>query len=94
MLNQYDCLIRPIVTEKSMLVTSNGFYTFEVDSCATKKDVGLAVESVFNVRVDGVKILNRKGKLRIFKSRRGVRSDSKRAFVHLKEGTINFEGGF
>jgi large subunit ribosomal protein L23 len=94
MLNQYDCLVKPVVTEKSMLNTSGGSYTFVVNYCATKQDVKSAVESIFNVKVDSVRLLNRKGKSRTFRSRPGKRSDSKRAFVHLKDGAINFEGGF
>jgi len=81
-------LIRPVVSEKSYSLMENNVYIFVVDPSATKVDVRKAVEQAFNVRVDSVNTLNRKGKLR--HNRRtntvGHRSDTKRAIVTLHEG--------
>ncbi|HXW39345.1 MAG TPA: 50S ribosomal protein L23, partial [Acidimicrobiales bacterium] len=66
----------------------NNVYVFVVDPTATKIDVRRAVETTFNVRVDSVNTLTRKGKIR--RNRRtnvvGRRPNTKRAIVTLHEG--------
>lgn len=52
-------LIRPVITEKSMMSASTGLYTFEVLLGATKPQVKIAVETAFNVKVTSVNILRR-----------------------------------
>ena len=43
----FDILKRPIITEKSMMATSIGQYTFEVEKNATKVEIQQAVELAF-----------------------------------------------
>ena len=43
----YDVIKRPIVTEKSMMATTLGQYTFEVNMNATKVEIAQAVELAF-----------------------------------------------
>ena len=43
----YDVIIKPIVTEKSMMATTLGQYTFEVNMNATKVEIAQAVELAF-----------------------------------------------
>ena len=43
----YDVIKRPIITEKSMMATAQGQYTFEVNMNATKVEVAQAVELAF-----------------------------------------------
>ena len=43
----FDIIKRPIITEKSMLATSLGKYTFEVSMNATKVEIAKAVEQAF-----------------------------------------------
>ena len=38
MMSEYDCLLSPVMTEKSMK-NENGIYTFKVHHCAEKSDV-------------------------------------------------------
>lgn len=92
MISEYDCLIVPVMTEKSMNALS-GVHTFRVHADATKLDVRRAVEKIFNVKVDKVNILNRSGKKKNFRGRQGETEAKKFARVKLSEGTINFEGG-
>jgi large subunit ribosomal protein L23 len=55
----YDILKRPVVTEKSNAQADNlGQYTFEVDQRANKIQVKDAVETAFNVKVVGVRIVS------------------------------------
>lgn len=93
MISEYDCLVAPVMTEKTMNSSQEGVHVFRVSTCATKIDVKRAVEKVFNVKVAKVNILNRGGKKRTFRGTVGKTADKKIAVVRLKEGTINFEGG-
>ena len=43
----YDIIKKPIITEKSMMATALGQYTFEVDMDATKVEIAQAVELAF-----------------------------------------------
>ncbi|WP_125099080.1 50S ribosomal protein L23 [Leucobacter chromiireducens] len=86
----HDVIIRPIVSEKSYgLIDTNGQYTFEVQPTANKTEIKLAIEQVFNVKVEKVRTLNRKGKTRRTRFGAGKRKDTKRAIVTLKSGSID-----
>jgi len=43
----YDIIKKPIITEKSMIATTLGQYTFEVKEDATKVEIRQAVELAF-----------------------------------------------
>ena len=43
----YDVIKNPIITEKSMMATALGQYTFEVNKNATKVEIAQAVELAF-----------------------------------------------
>ncbi len=94
----YDVLRRPLVTEKSSYQSGKlGQYTFEVAGDATRTLVKDAVETMFDVKVDSVNILNAPAKRgRRAKSRRLLvrKSGFKKAIVTLAEGqTLEiFEG--
>src|SRR5688572_2566125 len=81
-------LRRPIITEKSMMLTKSGFYTFEVDKTANKKQIEKIVRDTFNVEVTSVRIINSKGETKWQRrARRTYRmSDVKKAIVSLKKG--------
>jgi large subunit ribosomal protein L23 len=60
----YDVIKRPVMTEKSNLQGDlNNQYTFEVDQRANKMQVKDAVETVFNVKVDSVRMVSVPAKL-------------------------------
>jgi large subunit ribosomal protein L23 len=87
-----DVLIAPVVSEKSYGLLDEGKYTFVVDPRANKTEIKIAVEQIFNVKVDSVHTLNRKGKTRRTRFGLGKRKDTKRAIVTLREGTIDIFG--
>ncbi|MGO1538371.1 MAG: 50S ribosomal protein L23 [Leucobacter sp.] len=87
--NAHDVVIRPVVSEKSYALISNGQYTFEVASDANKTEIKLAIEQVFDVKVAKINTLNRKGKTRRTRFGMGKRKDTKRAIVTLKSGSID-----
>jgi large subunit ribosomal protein L23 len=80
-----DIIIRPVVSEKSYALLDQGVYTFVVAPEASKIEIRQAVETIFNVRVEKVNTLNRKGKRK--RNRKsatfGTRPDTKRAVVTL-----------
>jgi len=89
-------LIGPAISEKSTMVgDKHNQIVFRVDSMATKVDVKEAVELMFKVEVDGVQVLNVKGKEKRTGRFIGRRNGWKKAYVSLKAGQeINFaEGG-
>ena len=88
MRDPHNVLIRPVVSEKSYALMDDNVYVFVVDPSATKIDVRHAVEQAFNVRVDKVNTLNRKGKTKRNRKSNslGHRPDTKRAIVTLHEG--------
>ena len=88
-----DILIAPVVSEKSYSLLDQGKYTFIVDPRANKTEIKIAVERVFNVKVDSVHTLNRVGKTRRTRFGIGKRKDTKRAVVTLQDGTIDIFGG-
>lgn len=76
----------PRVSEKTARIQEINQYVFEVAKTATKADVKSAVESLFNVKVESVNVLNVKGKSKSFKFRAGRRGDWRKAYVRLADG--------
>ena len=83
-----DNVIRaPLVSEKTArLQEVSNQYVFEVATTATKADIKIAVEKLFDVKVESVNVLNVKGKAKAFKNRMGRRADWRKAYVKLAEG--------
>ena len=84
-----DVIIAPVVSEKSYSLIDQGKYTFTVDPRSNKTEIKLAIEKIFNVKVDSINTLNRVGKTRRTKFGQGKRKDTKRAIVTLKSGSID-----
>ncbi len=82
----YDTLVRPVITEKSMLSSEAGKVTFLVPLSATKDEVKAAVEAIFNVKVNKVNTIRQFGKEKRFKGFIGQRSDYKKAVITLADG--------
>jgi len=79
---------RPLVTEKSTLQREAGqnVIAFEVDPAANKIQVKDAVEELFKVKVDEVRLFNVRGKVKRMGRYAGKRRDWRKAYVRLKEG--------
>jgi len=85
----YKVLRAPRVTEKTArLSADSNQYVFEVSSDADKADVRKAIELLFEVKVEDVRIVNVKGKTKSFRFRQGRRSDWKKAYVRIQEGQV------
>jgi large subunit ribosomal protein L23 len=86
-MNKYDVIRRPIITEKGVeKKDSERTLCLEVARAANRVEIKAAVESLFKVKVDEVRIVNQVGKLRRQGRFTGYRSDWKKAYVRLKSG--------
>jgi large subunit ribosomal protein L23 len=82
-----DVIRRPLVTEKTTLLREDArTLVFEVASGATKVDIKRAVEKLLGSKVDGVRTAISHGKMKRQGRFVGQRSDSKKAYVKLREG--------
>ncbi|MGO9135041.1 MAG: 50S ribosomal protein L23 [Methylovirgula sp.] len=90
----YDLIVSPVITEKATLASEENKVIFKVRKDATKPQIKAAIERLFDVKVESVNTLLRKGKRKVFKGTRGVQSDVKKAVVTLAEGhTIDVTTG-
>ena len=86
-LEPYQVILRPLITEKAThLSERHNAYTFEVNSLATKTEIKVAVETLFNVKVADVRTQNRRGKARRYRLKLGRMRNWKKAIVALKDG--------
>ena len=94
-MHPYQVLKRPILTEKTDYQADElSRYTFEVDGSANKHQVREAVETVFDVTVVNVNMMNVRGKRRRLGRSEGRTPDWKKAIVTLAPGdTISFFEG-
>lgn len=84
----------PHVSEKASNVADKyKQFVFKVAVDAKKLEIKDAVEALFEVKVDAVRVCNVRGKARTFKQVLGRRKNWKKAYVSLKEGyDIDFSG--
>ncbi len=88
-------LVAPLISEKSSIAAEqSNQYVFKVTTDATKPEIKQAVELLFNVKVDAVKVANMKGKTKRFGQKMGRRNDWKKAYISLQAGQeIDLLGG-
>ncbi len=89
-----NVLLGPHVSEKtSNVAEQSNQITFKVRVDSTKAQIKQAVEMMFDVSVEGVQVVNTKGKSKRFGQTKGRRKDWKKAYVTLAEGQdIDFIG--
>ena len=90
-LTNYDVIIKPVISEKSMSLMSDRKYTFIVHKNVNKIQIRNAVESIFGVEVDRVFTMNYSGKKKRVRMYSGKRADFKKAIVQLKLGSKGIE---
>jgi large subunit ribosomal protein L23 len=87
MKNLYEVIRRPLITEKSTtLKETQATLCFEVHRDATKPEIKNAVETLFSVKVAGVRVARVHGKVKRQGRHFGQRPDWKKAYVVLKKG--------
>lgn len=89
----YDVIKRPIITEKSMMATTLGQYTFEVNMNATKVEIAQAVELAFPGRkVKKVRTVYMPSHEKRMGYKFGRTDSSKKAVVTIEGEPIEFMG--
>ena len=91
-IHDYDLIVEPIITEKSMSATQeNNQFTFVVKKGSSKTEIRKAIERIYGVHVEGISTINVNPKNASRGSRyKGTLPGYKKAIVSLKEGeTIN-----
>ncbi len=87
-MNIYDVIKKPLVTEKSTIEKdSHNVIALEVNRDANKIEIKQAVEKLFKVEVTDVNTINVAGKVKRVGKHTGKRSNWKKAYVTLKEGS-------
>jgi len=90
----HHILISPVVSEKSYSLIEDNKYSFRVHPKAHKTQIRQAVEELFDVKVEGVNVVQVRAKPKRRGFHRGKKPGWKKAIVQLREGeTIEiFEG--
>ncbi len=87
-------LVKAVVSEKATMVSEKGnAIVFKVLQNANKYEIKAAVELMFKVKVQGVSVVNTKGKTRRFGKTTGRRDHVRKAYVMLSHGQkLDFDG--
>lgn len=86
-----DILIRPVITEQSMMDAQDKKYTFIVHRSANKTQIKKAVEEIFKVKVENVNTMNYAGKTKRMGRNVGKTSSYKKAVVTLTPASKEIE---
>jgi large subunit ribosomal protein L23 len=81
-----DTIVSPNVTEKSTILSEFNKVVFKVNSGANKKSIKKSIEKIFKVNVIKVNTINSKGKTKMVRNKKAVKSGFKKAIVTLKKG--------
>ena len=89
----HQIIRKPLVTEKSNLMKeTDNVVAFEVAMSSNKVEIKQAIERAFDVKVQEVRTLIVAGKVKRAGRSFGKRSNVKKAYVTLADGTIDFFG--
>ena len=85
-IKHYDIVVKPVITEKSTLVSEFNQVVFQVAKDATKPQIKAAVEALYGVKVLAVNTMVAKGKTKRWRGQEYRRSDVKKAVVTVADG--------
>lgn len=85
-LKHYDVVVKPVITEKSTLVSEFNQVVFQVAKDATKPQIKAAIEALYGVKVLAVNTMVAKGKTKRWRGQEYRRSDVKKAVVTVADG--------
>ena len=87
-----DIIVRPVITENSMMMIEAKKYVFEVAKNAGKIEIKKAVEEIFGVKVASVNTVNMPAKAkRLGAARPGMTRSWKKAYVQLTADSKTIE---
>ena len=81
-----EAIIRPMVTEKSGILSQGGVYTFVISRKANKNTVANAIKALYKVTPVKVAIINNPDKRVFVRGKRGVVSGIRKAMITVKKG--------
>ena len=81
-----DTIISPNVTEKSTYLSEFNKVVFKVHKNASKDSIKRSVEKLFKVNVIKVNTIYLKGKTKLVKGKKTIKSGYKKAIITLKKG--------
>ena len=79
-----EIILKPVITEKSMLGAEAKKYTFKVAKDANKIEIAAACEELFKVKVAKVNTINVRGRMKRMGRYSGYTASWKKAIVTLK----------
>ena len=85
-LKHYDIVVKPVITEKSTLVSEYNQVVFQVAKDSTKPQIKAAIEALYGVKVLAVNTMIAKGKTKRWRGQEYRRSDVKKAVVTVADG--------
>jgi ribosomal protein L23 len=89
----HEIIRAPWFSEKSLIITEKGVYTFEVSKRSTKAEIASAIKEIYNVEPRAIRIVNLPPKRKAMRTKRGfgTRAARRKAYVYLNSGeTISF----
>ena len=89
----HEIIRAPWFSEKSLIITEKGIYTFEVPKRSTKAEIASAIKEIYNVEPRAIRIVNLPPKRKAMRTKRGfgTRAARRKAYVYLNAGeTISF----
>jgi len=84
--NHLDTIISPNITEKSTSLSEHNKIVFKVHKGANKNTIKKSIEKIFKVNVIKVNTINLKGKTKLVRGKKSIKSGYKKAIVTLKKG--------
>ena len=91
--SEHEIIRAPWFSEKSLIMTEKGVYTFAVPPRATKAEIAGAIKEIYKVTPKKIRIVNLPGKRKALRTKRGfgTRAARRKAYVYLNKGeTIQF----
>ncbi len=84
----HDIIRAPWLSEKALIQTEQGIYTFEVSKYSTSAEIAGAIREIYNVTPSAVRLVNVKGKRKAMRTKRGMgqRAARRKAYVYLNAG--------
>ncbi|MDP1690091.1 MAG: 50S ribosomal protein L23 [bacterium] len=89
----HEIIRAPWFSEKALIMTEKGVYTFDVSTRATKASIASAIKEIYNVEPRKIRVVNLPAKRKTMRTKRGVgtRAARRKAYVYLNAGdTIQF----
>tara|TARA_B100001123_G_C14970513_1_gene891452 strand:+ start:306 stop:599 length:294 start_codon:yes stop_codon:yes gene_type:complete len=84
--NTFDTIISPNITEKASFLSEQNKVIFKVNKGASKISIKRSIEKIFKVNVVKVNTINLKGKTKIVRGKKAIKSGYKKAVITLKKG--------